>query len=69
MFVHPDSRGQGIARALLTDMVADWPAAWLITSTEAPAAGLYRNMGWREAGHLAGSSRLPLAVFTHRSNR
>jgi hypothetical protein len=33
-------------------MIAGRSSAWLITDPGAPAAGLYRRLGWREAGPL-----------------
>ncbi|UBU11567.1 GNAT family N-acetyltransferase [Nonomuraea gerenzanensis] len=67
LFVHPEARGRGIASALLTQAVAGWPRAWLITSPQAPAARLYRRLGWREAGPLPGDP--PLALFTFESDQ
>ncbi|MGW0200769.1 GNAT family N-acetyltransferase [Nonomuraea sp. NPDC003201] len=52
LFVHPGHQGQGIGARLLDGMTAGRPSAWLITDPGAPAAGLYRRLGWREAGPL-----------------
>ncbi|MFI7641730.1 GNAT family N-acetyltransferase [Nonomuraea sp. NPDC049400] len=66
LFVHPDHQGQGIASHLLTRMTAGWPTAWLITSPHAPAASLYRKLGWRELGPLPDDfyPQLRASVFT-----
>ncbi|WP_214415125.1 GNAT family N-acetyltransferase [Sphaerisporangium fuscum] len=65
LFVHPRAQGRGIGRALLTAATADRPSAWLITCPEAPAARLYRSMGWRHIGLLPADfyPQLRLAVF------
>ncbi|MGR6914164.1 N-acetyltransferase family protein [[Actinomadura] parvosata] len=67
LFVHPEARGKGIASALLTQAIAGWPKAWLITSPQAPAAKLYHRLGWHEAGPLPGDP--PLALFTFESDQ
>jgi GNAT superfamily N-acetyltransferase len=65
LFIHPDHQGQGIGRNLLTQATGSWPTAWLITSPQAPAAVLYRKLGWQEAGDLPTDfhPQLKLSVF------
>ncbi|GAA3163523.1 GNAT family N-acetyltransferase [Nonomuraea roseoviolacea] len=64
--VHPEARGRGVGRALLEAAVAGRPAAWLITSPEAPAARLYERLGWRPVAPLpvGPGAGPPLAVYT-----
>lgn len=72
LFVAPEYQGRGLGRELLARTVAGWPAAWLITSPEAPAIHLYRRTGWRHAADLPAGfhARLPMAVLTlHRGDR
>ncbi|WP_433235934.1 GNAT family N-acetyltransferase [Actinomadura nitritigenes] len=66
LFVHPDHRGRGLGEALLTSAVAGWDSAWLITHPGAPAARLYRRLGWRQALALPADfyPQLPMAVYT-----
>jgi GNAT superfamily N-acetyltransferase len=69
LFVDPDVQGRGIGRRLLEGMVRDKDAAWLVTHPPAPAARLYRKLGWKEQGPLpAASHRLPLSLFTLTGN-
>ncbi|WP_433221301.1 GNAT family N-acetyltransferase [Microtetraspora malaysiensis] len=65
LFVHPDAQGRGIGGGLLAAAVAGWPTAWLITSPQAPAARLYRRLGWRQMSELPADlyPHLPAAVF------
>lgn len=65
-----DARHQrrGIGRALLTRYVEEWPAAWLATHADAPAARMYRQEGWRqEFGFIVDDQ--PLVVFTWQAPR
>lgn len=48
LMVDPRHQRRGIGRALLNRYVEDWPAAWLATHSDAPAATLYRQEGWRQ---------------------
>ncbi|MER6817555.1 GNAT family N-acetyltransferase [Spirillospora sp. NPDC000708] len=71
LFVHPDAQRQGLGRHLLTVAVAGWPAAWLITHPNAPAARLYQRLGWRQHAALPRGlyPQLPLAIFTRTDPR
>ncbi|MBG0819980.1 GNAT family N-acetyltransferase [Planomonospora sp. ID91781] len=66
LFVHPDARGRGLGRALLSAATAGRPATWLITSPDVPAARLYQRLGWRQIALLPAGlyPQLPLAVFS-----
>lgn len=66
LFVHPDHRGRGLGKALLTQTINGWNTAWLITHPDAPAARLYRRLGWRRSVTLPDDSypRLTMAVYT-----
>ena len=48
LMVDPAHQRRGIGRALLSRYVEDWPAAWLATHPDAPAALMYRQEGWRQ---------------------
>lgn len=63
LMVDPRHQRQGIGSALLDRYVADWPAAWLATHPEAPAARMYRRAGWREEFEFAVTDS-PLVIFT-----
>lgn len=66
LFVHPGARNRGIGRRLLGAAVAGWPRAWLITSPRAPAAALYRALGWERVGRLPDDYGPSLEVFALR---
>ncbi|MEV5829788.1 GNAT family N-acetyltransferase [Spirillospora sp. NPDC052242] len=70
LFVHPGHRGRGLGEALLTLAVDGWDTAWLITHPGAPAARLYRRLGWRRSVTLPADfyPRLTMAVYQHRSS-
>ncbi len=61
-------RRRGIGRALLTRYVEDWPAAWLATHRDAPAATLYRQAGWRQEAEFVVDDQ-PMVVFTWQAPR
>ena len=63
LMVDPAHQRRGIGRTLLTRFTADWPAAWLCTHPDAPAATMYRQDGWQEHGTFA-VDEYPLVVFT-----
>ncbi|MFI7319579.1 GNAT family N-acetyltransferase [Streptomyces venezuelae] len=57
LMVHPDARGQGLARALLTaaeQTAAEAGVTLLVLDTEtgSPAETVYRRAGWTEAGTI-----------------
>ncbi|WAM00507.1 GNAT family N-acetyltransferase [Streptomyces sp. Je 1-369] len=57
LMVHPDARGQGLARALLTTAehaVTQAGVTLLVLDTEtgSPAETVYRRAGWTEAGTI-----------------
>ncbi|MFI1677806.1 GNAT family N-acetyltransferase [Streptomyces sp. NPDC020607] len=57
LMVHPDARGQGLARALLTtaEHAATQAGVTLLvldTETGSPAETVYRGAGWTEAGTI-----------------
>lgn len=66
LFVRPGHRGRGLGEALLTLAVDGRHTAWLITHPDAPAARLYRRLGWRRSVTLPAdfSPRLTMAVYT-----
>ncbi|RKS76267.1 acetyltransferase (GNAT) family protein [Actinomadura pelletieri DSM 43383] len=69
LFVDPDVQGRGIGRRLMQDIVRGRDSAWLVTHAQAPAAHLYRSLGWREQGPLPGDVyRLRLSLFTLRTS-
>lgn len=68
LMVDPGHQRRGIGRALLTRYVEDWPAAWLVTHPEAPAAAMYRQEGWRQEAEFA-VTEYPLVVFTWQASR
>lgn len=63
LMVDPRHQRRGIGRALLTRYVEGWPAAWLATHPDAPAATMYRQAGWRQELEFAVSD-YPLVLFT-----
>ena len=65
MFVHPAHRSRGLGGTLLTGAVANWVSAWLITHPGAPAARLYRRLGWRQDVALPADfyPQLPISVY------
>lgn len=69
LMVHPRHQRRGIGRALLTRYVEDWPAAWLTTHPDAPAATLYRQEGWRLEFEFAVDDFYPLVLFTWQAPR
>lgn len=68
LMVHPRHQRRGIGRALLTRYVEDWPAAWLATHPDAPAATMYRQEGWRLELEFAVEYH-PMVVFTWQAPR
>ncbi|WUI00531.1 GNAT family N-acetyltransferase [Spirillospora sp. NBC_00431] len=71
LFVDPDAQRQGIGRRLMRTMVDEHETAWLVTHTHAPAARLYRSLGWEEQGLLPADfyRRLRLSLFTLGNSR
>lgn len=66
LMVDPGRQQRGIGRSLLTRFTQGWPAAWLCTHPEAPAAGMYRRGGWHEeAGFTVDGC--PMVLFTWRA--
>jgi GNAT superfamily N-acetyltransferase len=68
LMVDPAHQRRGIGRALLGRYVAEWPAAWLATHPEAPAAAMYRQEGWRQEVEFD-VDLYPLVVFTWQAPR
>jgi GNAT superfamily N-acetyltransferase len=68
LMVDPTHQRRGIGRALLTRYVEEWPAAWLATHPEAPAATMYRQAGWRQEFAFTVDLQ-PLVVFTWQAPR
>ncbi len=68
LMVDPGHQRRGIGRALLTRYVEDWPAAWLATHPEAPAAAMYREAGWLQEAEFVVTD-YPLVVFTWQASR
>jgi GNAT superfamily N-acetyltransferase len=68
LMVDPGHQRRGIGRALLTRYVEEWPAAWLATHPDAPAATMYRQEGWRQEAEFAVDYQ-PLVVFTWQATR
>lgn len=68
LMVDPAHQRRGIGRALLTRYVEEWPAAWLATHPEAPAATMYRQEGWQLEFEFAVDYQ-PLVVFTWQAPR
>ncbi len=59
LLVHPDTRRRGVARALMARAEAEAQLAGktlltLDTRAGDAAEGLYRSMGWHEAGRIPG---------------
>jgi GNAT superfamily N-acetyltransferase len=63
LMVDPEHQRRGIGRALLTRLTTGWPAAWLCTHPDAPAAKLYRRDGWLEEAEFA-VEEYPMVLFT-----
>jgi GNAT superfamily N-acetyltransferase len=63
LMVDPAYQRRGIGRALLNRYVEEWPAAWLATHPDAPAATMYRQEGWRQEAEFTIDYH-PLVVFT-----
>jgi GNAT superfamily N-acetyltransferase len=68
LMVDPVHQRRGIGRALLTRYVEEWPAAWLATHPDAPAATMYRQEGWRQEFDFV-VDYYPLVVFTWQAPR
>jgi GNAT superfamily N-acetyltransferase len=68
LMVDPAHQRRGIGRALLTRYVEEWPAAWLATHPEAPAATMYRQEGWRQEFEFTVDLH-PMVVFTWQAPR
>ncbi len=68
LMVDPRHQRRGIGRALLTRYVEDWPAAWLATHPDAPAAVMYRQAGWRQEAEFVVDDQ-PMVVFTWQAPR
>ena len=68
LMVDPAHQRRGIGRALLTRYVEEWPAAWLATHPEAPAATMYRQEGWQLEFAFVVDYQ-PLVVFTWQAPR
>ncbi|HEY7591587.1 MAG TPA: GNAT family N-acetyltransferase [Actinophytocola sp.] len=66
LMVDPRHQQRGIGRELLTRFTDGWPAAWLCTHPEAPAAGMYRRGGWCEETHFH-VDECPMVLFTWRA--
>jgi GNAT superfamily N-acetyltransferase len=63
LMVDPARQRRGIGRALLSRFTEGWPAAWLCTHPDAPAAGMYRRDGWREEVAFVVEG-CPMVLFT-----
>jgi GNAT superfamily N-acetyltransferase len=63
LMVDPRHQRRGIGRALLSRYVEGWPAAWLATHPDAPAATLYRQEGWRQECEFEVEGH-PMVLFT-----
>ena len=68
LMVDPRHQRRGIGRALLTRYVDEWPAAWLATRADAPAARMYRQEGWQQEFEFTVDGQ-PLVVFTWQAPR
>ncbi|HEX6352397.1 GNAT family N-acetyltransferase [Actinophytocola sp.] len=68
LMIDPRRQRRGIGRALLTRYVEEWPAAWLATHSEAPAARMYREEGWRQEAEFTVDFQ-PMVVFTWQAPR
>ena len=68
LMIDPVHQRRGIGRALLTRYVEEWPAAWLATHPEAPAATMYQQEGWRQELEFA-VEFYPMVVFTWQAPR
>ena len=68
LMVDPRHQRRGIGRALLSRYVEDWPAAWLATHPDAPAATLYRQEGWRQECEFEVEDH-PMVLFTWQAPR
>ncbi|MEH0573992.1 MULTISPECIES: GNAT family N-acetyltransferase [Streptomyces] len=68
LMVHPDARGKGLGRALLTTAEEAAAAAGvtllhLDTETDSPAEHLYRTAGWTRAGVIPDYAADPAGVL------
>ncbi len=63
LMVDPAHQRRGIGRSLLSRFTDGWPAAWLCTHPDAPAAGMYRRDGWREEIEFD-VDECPMVLFT-----
>jgi GNAT superfamily N-acetyltransferase len=68
LMIDPVHQRRGIGRALLTRYVEDWPAAWLATHPDAPAATMYRQEGWQLEVEFAVDD-YPMVLFTWQAPR
>jgi GNAT superfamily N-acetyltransferase len=68
LMVAPGHQRRGIGRALLARYVDEFPAAWLATHPQAPAATMYRQEGWQQEFEFAVDLQ-PMVVFTWQATR
>jgi GNAT superfamily N-acetyltransferase len=53
LMVRPEARGRGLGRALLERLCQADPVSFLATHPDAPAAAIYRRLGWRPFGRFS----------------